>query len=90
MTLQKYIRNRRRKLRLSQGELAKRIGLSRFFLNKIENGKVGVPSKRISSFIEALDLDEDFVIDILVDAFENHAKNELQKYVRKNEQRSTP
>ena len=57
MTPGEKVRERREELGLSIAELARRAGLAREYLSKIENGHVGVGDKTAAKLAPALELD---------------------------------
>lgn len=58
MELYQNIRKRRKELRMSQDELARKVGYTdRSSIAKIENGDVDLPQSKIISIARALDVD---------------------------------
>lgn len=55
LELYQNIRNRRKELRMSQEELAKKVGYtSRSTIARIENGEIDIPQSKIMAFADAL------------------------------------
>jgi len=61
-TLGDRIRMQRARLRMSQGELAKRIGISLTSMNAIETGNVDPRASRIKKLAEVLGVSTDYLL----------------------------
>ena len=83
LTLGKLIKQERMKLKLTQLELATRVGLSSQFLSNIEREVCGVPMDYMKLFLTELKLSRHKVVDCMVNKFrenlEEHLKSSKQK-----------
>lgn len=63
MTIGERIKRRRKKLHMTQEELAKKIGCkSRSSINQIETGRNGIPSSKIKTLADALETTPSYIM----------------------------
>ncbi len=75
--LGQFILEHRRKLNLTQGALAKRLGMSAQFLGHIEKGEVDIPNDKLTKLIEEFSLSKDAVFKIYLKVFRSRLKDIL-------------
>lgn len=70
----RLIRKTRLEKKLSQLELATKIGVSSAFINKVENGRAQWPNERVADICKALGLRREVMIHTITKDFEARLK----------------
>ena len=74
MTCGTYLKEKRLKKKITQAELADRLGLSAQYVGHVENVKVGVPVKQLRHWCEQIGASRRKAIGLLVSDYENKIK----------------
>lgn len=72
-----FIKKRRHELPITQTELAKRLGMSVQYLNKIEAGKVPVPTAKINKLCKILKINKFDIIEMLTEDYRSKITRRL-------------